>query len=471
MNTGNSLDVWEERWNTLKVHIDAVIARTNPQPGCAGLPFGWLRNLGQPPTPSRAGTLNYLANALKTFAEGQFTFLHGGLIKHTPYHLIESPEYPTPYVLSATLSQVASDLEVIERIVAQRSGDAQIRQRLELADRLAWDALKLAMGNLLPGQTTVITYFQKSPVIRMIPYAPVALIGIPFTCLSVPRDLLAIPHEVGHYVFWNGRLPPGKPLSKELLGAKLATPGGWYRCWVEEIFADVYGCLIGGAVIALDFQDLLLEASKKQFTQDDGKHPVPAIRPYIYTHTLRSSLGALAAKLNDRWDGLRGLMTSRVSGGLAKESYVPHDCVESPPPPGTVNLAQVRDGLPAVVDSLLARLAPVRSKIASNWSGNVAQSGDPEKPIDVIIYDQFKDFIQTTALAEDPPNVGFDIMGVRPDLWLDWVSQERFFTDQLPPSPPTKIEPGTPDKPGDGWVQVMVANGWTTRGPNSNWHM
>ncbi|NJN55367.1 MAG: hypothetical protein HC804_11780 [Anaerolineae bacterium] len=56
--------------------------------------------------------------------------------------------------------------------------------------------------------------------------------------------------------------------------------------WLEEIFADVYGCLVAGPVMAYDFQELSLD--NKDFNEDDGEHPLAAIRPFIYTQVLRT---------------------------------------------------------------------------------------------------------------------------------------------------------------------------------------
>lgn len=33
------------------------------------------------------------------------------------------------------------------------------------------------------------------------------MIGVPYSCMSVARDHLALPHEIGHYVFWHGQVP------------------------------------------------------------------------------------------------------------------------------------------------------------------------------------------------------------------------------------------------------------------------
>jgi hypothetical protein len=155
-----------------------------------------------------------------------------------------------------------------------------------------------------------VTYFQKSPSIRVIPYATVALIGLPYWYVSEPEVLLAVPHEVGHYVFWNGR-EPGRSgahgrrcylfhrLPQLAVNSKLPQ---WSRKWLEEAFADVFGGRLAGAMIALDFQDIQLPFADRLFVKDDGEHPAPFVRPLIYTSTLRRmGYGDWAAALERRW--------------------------------------------------------------------------------------------------------------------------------------------------------------------------
>ena len=85
-------------------------------------------------------------------------------------------------------------------------------QRLPLADRLfccdsrADTAVDGPHVVRIERLSVALTYLQKSYETRVIPYAEVCLIGIPFTSVRLTEDLLAIPHEVGHYVFWNSHL-------------------------------------------------------------------------------------------------------------------------------------------------------------------------------------------------------------------------------------------------------------------------
>ena len=140
---------------------------------------------------------------------------------------------------------------------------------------------------------------------RVVPYAPVALIGIPISALAVDRDLLAIAHEFSHFLYWNGQ--PNKSESQsfnEWINTGFSDESGklFVGYWKEEIFADVVGCLIGGPGVALSFQDMAAEKAGNLLLEDSGKHPTPAARPFIYIEVLRRlGIGNAATALEKRW--------------------------------------------------------------------------------------------------------------------------------------------------------------------------
>ena len=68
--------------------------------------------------------------------------------------------------------------------------------------------------------------------------------------------------------------------------------------WQEEIFADIYGCLVAGPAIAKSFQDLLFD--NYTLTESDGVHPIPLIRPYIYAKVLETILSPILVRYNFR---------------------------------------------------------------------------------------------------------------------------------------------------------------------------
>ena len=261
-----------------------------------------------PPEPelARKQTIHNLIGRLELFGGDQFRFFKASYQPDDPLY---------QYFICETESQIGNDLEVIERTADQRMSSAppSYRQALSRADELAYTALVPAKPALSsPGDQTALAYFQKSPAVRVIPYAPVALIGIPFTTLDVICDYLATPHEVGHYVYWHGRVPQdptygadaGLPLYVALR-RRLQAPLGRspVRNWLNEIFADVYGCAIGGPVMAITFQDLQLDRAPGDFFKDDEKHPIPFLRPDIYHRVLGKMGFARYAKAAEaRWE-------------------------------------------------------------------------------------------------------------------------------------------------------------------------
>jgi hypothetical protein len=252
--------------------------------------------------------------------------------------------------MNSVLVQAAADLAAITQAIAQRatrvgSTSSPSSKRLVFADYLVEKSLE-KVGYLFPikrylyddGQVPqlaqlaqlaqldeqppiALTYFHKSPVIRVIPYANVALIGIPYTSLSTTVDLCAIPHELGHFVYWNAKIKHQYPEHDSKIYTPIyfalknvlnnAKPGEilpeWLLKWREEIFADVFGASVAGYVMALDFQDLMLATDAFEAALDDGEHPSPIVRPNIYLNVLkalpfRNSANAIIELLGKRWD-------------------------------------------------------------------------------------------------------------------------------------------------------------------------
>ena len=294
--------VWMERLKSLNDHL-TVLATDVVSQGDA-LPRGEV--------------LRSLIGALGDFGQNHFDFFAGLYRGKT---LNSSDNFPPEYVMRQVIARIAEDAQVIQNCIDQRRpriirGEsvqaAQLLQALEFeqnvlltADKLAWAALRPAIdGKLLPELTTAITYFQKATTIRVIPYASVALIGIPITCLQNPIDFLAIPHEVGHYVYWNsGTFPYDKTKS---LYARLSeglpqNAETWIKRWSQEIFADTYGALVAQGAIARSFQDLEDESAKDEFVEDDKRHPSPLVRPDIYADVIERRNPDLAKGLRKRW--------------------------------------------------------------------------------------------------------------------------------------------------------------------------
>lgn len=266
---------------------------------------------------TRGSTLQILAKSLHNFSERYRRFFKNGLADHQGFTFDSGSSFPTGYVLRLISDQIGHDLDVLLRINGQRSLGEQfplIGQALRIADELAYRALQPAIDVKLLRPTTVITYLEKSAHIRVIPYAPVALIGFPFRTLaplkaaiagagpaSLPQDavetavasaddqfndLLALPHEIGHYLYWHA--PLYSQTMRNPLEHYLRQQPAWLRDWNEEIYADVYSCLIGGPLIAHNFQKVLITDSPEGLLHNDGSHPASALRGFVYVDTLKA---------------------------------------------------------------------------------------------------------------------------------------------------------------------------------------
>ncbi|MFN8440865.1 MAG: hypothetical protein U0175_08855 [Caldilineaceae bacterium] len=263
-----------------------------------------IQHIHANPTTHRSATLRALLECLAEFSNQQINFFEDLYDGPHASHLREI--HPAEYVLNTTLQQVGFDLDVIVRAYSQRAmnlGDPNqddgSQVYLKLADYWTYWALKPVMKwgdsgqseQPLVDESTVMTYFQKSTNVRLIPYAPAVLIGIPFSAIDNSFDLLAIPHEVGHYIYhngtWQGQCVEAW-LQQQLQASGLPE---WAEHWAEECFADVYGCLIAGKHIADSALEMARNASFSEYFEDDGEHPIPALRPGIYLAVLEKLSG------------------------------------------------------------------------------------------------------------------------------------------------------------------------------------
>jgi hypothetical protein len=418
MHSSSDLPVWDDRWGAYQDVLADLID---------DLP---------------ARTFKALAACLQAFGDSQFQFFRDGF---GDGRLWPSAQYPAQYVLRTTLDQVGYDISVIDQAAQQRrDGTKKMQETLHKADQLGQLALNLAVdGGLLP-QSTVISYFNKSAYVRTIPYAPLALVAVPYTATSVPRDYLATPHEIGHHAY---RHSPGLLAD---LHNRLPIQPAWCSRWQEEIFADVYGCLVAGPVVGLDFQDILFNHSLANFMSDDGDHPVEAIRPYTYVKVLAKLSFPNAAKaLKKEWH-------HKLAARNSPESFVPYG--EHTP----ISLAEAREKLEAFALQILAYLQDERGiQPQTYWSQDLAEgealnslyqkfAAWVRQPLDVTVPD----------LKEEGDEVGVVVNGQLVNkrrkgdtqTWIDAFKQQK--GSQLPP---------------EAWIPVISSDGWNVAGPHDNW--
>lgn len=463
----------------------------------------------QQPFP-RTFTAKCLIRRLHQFGTNHFNFFRDYYVPAS----VNLEDYPREYAFALILDQISCDLEAVERAMNQRilgctvttagaqaprfSVDSCVAQ-LALADVLAWRALRPARDagffdsqagqceGSLTRLSTALTYFQKSLNIRMIPYAPVALIGVPYNCLSVARDFLAIPHEIGHYVYRHGQVAKhvGQDRSWVLreffwkeLDRRLPADQD-KRHWAEEIFADVYGCLCAGPVLALDFQDLQLEESKEGFIRDDGAHPVPAVRPWVYQYVLNYLLTHFGLwprscpALQARWE--QQFKQRRDEYDLTLEQIA--------------RLQDDRTNVEKIASIVLDILNPanpldhkIQALVATPWCDDLGGSNpNPE-----ALYGSFE--VMVSAINPDDPaqqcpdDISRDLDDqLRYDLtqwdhllagledipreplspWHQWALARGFSAT----ASPWRIARTPQQLTADDWLDLLRADGWVTKGP------
>jgi|GEM_PF-2502920 len=224
--------------------------------------------------------------------------------------------YTPEYAIALGLHQIGCDMEVLEQAAQQRLGHPTLTRisawkTLYQADVMARGIIEIAKPKFpqeLAG-TTALVYFQKSPRFHGMPYAPLALTAIPYSAIRQPQDLLATPHELGHYVYQSLK-NTGK-----LSDLRVLAEHSWVGNWTEEIFADVFGYLVGGPMVSESLQELLLRHSYTSFATANfhDTHPTPILRPFIYNLTLgktkeRLSTGEETAVR--RWNDKKSKKTS-----------------------------------------------------------------------------------------------------------------------------------------------------------------
>lgn len=444
-STSQDLQVWNDRWLALKrtmiemrSRYDGVSADTLP----------------------RKDTLLTLLEGLREFGEKQFQFFYKSFSGDPDSPKLEkSDAYPPEHILAVILSQIGFDLGVIERAAEQRlTGGERARDTLAKTDKLAWIALRPAIGKVVQPDTTVLTYFQKSAEVRVIPYANVAVIGAPYSCADVPMDFLAIPHEIGHYVFWHRDTPTLKWLAES---DAQSSPNAWwldrsaqsdprtlwrksiaalYRNWWQEIFADVYGCVVAGPVIAFDFQQLALENSAEDFTDLDDRHPAPILRPRIYHKVL-------CARSNQKfqWEGIAKQLEDRWGRKKEERGELKASVIEEP---GLALHLDLEDTKP--VDRMVLLALSQLKDVQSDWSGDVYTS-DVES-LGKRFADQYQTILSSMRFA--PPDLD------APNPWSEWVNR-------LDPSLSQMIANRT-DVPEAKWTSLFAAAGWMTGGPQDD---
>lgn len=384
----------------------------------------------------RKQTVTAVRDNLQQFAAERFNFFREGFSgERRPLPLSE--RYSPDFAFRAIILQAGYDVEVLERTV--RGRQSPLADTLRTADVLAEEALGVATAAGLLPKTAALTYFVKSPDIRVIPYADAALVGVPFSAAAVERDLLAIPHEVGHYVFWNGQYH-GEPLVSLLRNALDNSDEpfpNWVKRWLEETFADTFGAIVAGPVMHLDFQDLLLANDREMFSRDDGEHPLEPLRPYLYSAALnRLNFEAIVNALEIRWEVWLKRRSVDFSGWYE---------LHQPEPDGRSRVPR-REALAVLrrAANVLLDTPPLQAIIEAR--GDACWTRQREVPS-----------VVTTARVVTHSEVPLY------DEFRSYVAEHR---KAQPEELETRPVPAVPEVE---WERILAADGWTTKGPNESW--
>lgn len=206
------------------------------------------------------------------------------------------------HLIRSCYQRVAGDHEIIQQAAIQRRWnrhrDGHTYMSEQAVELLIMD--KLAIKTVAPfqhllskeaEQLAVITYLSERTHIHHTPYAEqFVLIGLsydrvppadtlfgdtPVASQNFPSaELMAIPHEMGHHIYRHSKLSSGKTFP-EISQQFQDNP---YYAWCEEIFADLYGCVVAGPLSALGMQVLLvsLESIRKfLFGRKERNQPTP----------------------------------------------------------------------------------------------------------------------------------------------------------------------------------------------------
>ncbi|MEM7331405.1 MAG: hypothetical protein AAF490_04865 [Chloroflexota bacterium] len=240
---------------------------------------------------------------------------------------------PPLHLMRTVFRLISDDVEILQQAISQRSWEtdasgsyamSQQTKALLVTDKLATMALLPFMHLLDGGSIIPITFFSRRTHIHHVPYSKnILLIGIGYDHITLKVndafdflrrggyarrhenyqgfensefdyiapgsqplpsfELLVIPHEVGHYIYKNARHDDTQTFA-EL--AQEQFKGHPYFEWIEEIFADIYGCMIAGPLMALGLQSLLASGDEDAVCSSDGMHPPSIIRPFILSQIL-----------------------------------------------------------------------------------------------------------------------------------------------------------------------------------------
>lgn len=335
---------------------------------------------------------------------------------------------PPTAVMRECFRQLAHDTEILQQAISQRVWETYadgtrhpnpLAMALLITDKLAASALApyqaLFSRNGRP-PIVPITYFSQQTTIRHVPYSNnVLLIGIghDHILLEVTKssghggyphmaeyvvnqllpafELMAIPHEVGHYVYHHAHLGHSQTFASLAHSQFALNP---YYAWCEEIFADIYGCIIAGPLTPLGLQSLLASTMGHAICTNDGEHPTGVIRPFILSHILHIlhqlrpdtyPFAAVAENLSENWTAILRLDGYQIEN---------HDA-----------LVETPNGRHAPIGEVLQDIEPILGYFAEQLLGYLDPAYSPwghEPHDDLNAYDGVMAALTTAEFARHP---------------------------------------------------------------------
>jgi len=395
-----------------------------------------------------------------------FTDDIGNNLKKIDYVASDGAYYYFGYILNTILRQVGTDLYLVQEVFDQRryycSHNEQVKT-LYYADRIGEYALRPAIqAGYLKADTMVVTHIQQQIETRIIPYHNTVLLAIPFWIYSDdPFYYLALPHEMGHYFYWHGTAPNQEKQVYEMLQQNLIAQGlqhhDWRWHWLEELFADLYGCLIAGPINVLYFQELLIDSSPEVFCGDIDTHPIPELRPLIQTQMLR-----LISKIYDLPFSVS--MADQLDTHWLTRKQIPDDILEEffriNTPSKSIKIAgqEIINQLNEVIQTILETLSDMKPYLKP-WSYD--NSAPLETLDDVVLTKQFEHFawkkifvIKDSDTLEDNNETKSEII----DSSAEFIQRIETVVQEFRNTPKQ-----SQSMPIDKWLDIIFVNGWSIK--------
>ena len=263
--------------------------------------------------------------------------------------------------IRACFRQFTMDFEIIQNSIRQRRWVKDAQQgsnpdiqsaSLIVTDKLAARAMA-PFKHLITDSTDIIpiTFFSNRVYVRQLPYTDQFMfVGLSYDLTlpiqqstqddgqpaSPPFELMAIPHEIGHFMYHHANLVKNRKFATFAAMSKQFKSSPYFD-WCEEIFADLYGCLIAGPFAVLGMQALIATEEKEMVLTDDDEHPTGIFRPYFLSEMLRilSSLEShrydfakIAIILDTNWTAILqrwGYVSENIKDGRPARIHLPNE--------------------------------------------------------------------------------------------------------------------------------------------------